>query len=52
MVYIAPMKALAQEIVGKFSKALSGLGLKVAEYTGDMQLTKRELTATHLIVTT
>ena len=45
MVYIAPMKVLAQEIVGKFSKSLSGLGL-VAEYTGDMQLTKRELSAT------
>ena len=29
MVYIAPMKALAQEVVGKFSKALSGLGLQV-----------------------
>ena len=52
MVYIAPMKALAQEIVGKFSHALKGLGLVVKEYTGDVQLTKRELAATNLIVTT
>ena len=52
IVYIAPMKALAQEVVGKFGKALQPLGLVVKEYTGDMQLTKRELTATNLIVTT
>ena len=52
MVYIAPMKALAAEVVTKFSLALRGLGLKVAEYTGDMQLTKRELASTQLIVTT
>ena len=29
MVYIAPMKALAQEIVAKFAKALAPLGLQV-----------------------
>lgn len=52
MVYIAPMKALAQEVVAKFGKALAGLGLQVREYTGDMQLSKRELTATNMIVTT
>ena len=52
MIYIAPMKALAQELVGKFSKSLGQLGLQVREYTGDMQLTKREIASTHLIVTT
>ena len=52
VVYIAPMKALAQEIVGKFAKALAPLGLQVREYTGDMQLTKREITETQIIVTT
>ena len=52
MIYIAPMKALAQELVAKFSKALAPLGLQVREYTGDMQLTKREISSTHLIVTT
>lgn len=52
MVYVAPMKALAQEIVAKFSKALAPLALRVREYTGDMSLTKRELMETNLIVTT
>ncbi|KAL1514923.1 hypothetical protein AB1Y20_004002 [Prymnesium parvum] len=52
MVYIAPMKALAQELVGKFSRSLAPLGLQVREYTGDMNLSKRELLATQLIVTT
>ena len=46
------MKALAQEIVVKFGKSLAPLGLQVREYTGDMQLTKREIVATQLIVTT
>ena len=52
IVYVAPMKALAAELVSKFGKALGPLGLSVREYTGDMQLTKRELQATQLIVTT
>ena len=37
MIYIAPMKALAQELVEKFSSKLSSLNLTVREYTGDMQ---------------
>lgn len=52
VVYIAPMKALAAELVGKFGRSLAPLGLQVREYTGDMQLTKRELVATQVIVTT
>jgi hypothetical protein len=52
VVYIAPMKALAAELVAKFSRSLAPLGLQVREYTGDMQLTKRELVATQVIVTT
>ena len=52
VIYVAPMKALAQEIVAKFGKSLAPLGLQVREYTGDMQLTKREIVATQLIVTT
>ena len=52
VVYVAPMKALAQEVVAKFGKSLAPLGLQVREYTGDMQLTKREIVATQLIVTT
>lgn len=52
VIYIAPMKALAQEVVAKFSERLKGLGLVVRELTGDMQLTKREVEESHLIVTT
>jgi len=33
-VYIAPMKALAQEVVAKFSERLAPLGLTVREFTG------------------
>lgn len=43
IIYIAPLKALASEIVGKFSSALSYLGVKVRELTGDMQMTKQEI---------
>lgn len=35
MVYIAPMKALVNEIVGNFTKRLEPLGLTVKELTGD-----------------
>jgi len=52
IIYVAPMKALAQEIVGKFGKRLAALGIKVRELTGDMQLTKAEIAATQMIVTT
>src|SRR4051812_7594315 len=52
IVYVAPMKALASEVVGKFSKKLQWLGIAVRELTGDMQLTKAEIVATQIIVTT
>jgi activating signal cointegrator complex subunit 3 len=52
VVYIAPMKALAQEIVEKFSSKLKPLGLIVRELTGDMQLTRAEAQAANVIVTT
>lgn len=52
IIYVAPMKALAAEIVSKFSKRLAVLGIKVRELTGDMQLTKAEIVATQMIVTT
>lgn len=48
----APMKALASEIVRKFSRRLAWLSIKVRELTGDMQLTKAEIRETHVIVTT
>eukprot|EP01119_Soliformovum_irregulare_P015903 TRINITY_DN4546_c1_g1_i2.p1 TRINITY_DN4546_c1_g1~~TRINITY_DN4546_c1_g1_i2.p1 ORF type:complete len:1649 (-),score=558.98 TRINITY_DN4546_c1_g1_i2:15-4961(-) len=52
IVYVAPMKALAAEVTEKFSRRLSPLGIICKELTGDMQLTKKELTETQIIVTT
>lgn len=52
IVYVAPLKALAAEIVGKFASKLKWLGIQVRELTGDMQLTKAELETTQIIVTT
>lgn len=53
VVYIAPMKALAQEVVSKFhSKLNPSLRLIVRELTGDMQLTRAEAESANVIVTT
>ncbi|KAI9447836.1 Sec63-domain-containing protein [Lactarius indigo] len=52
IIYVAPMKALAAEIVRKFSKRLQWLSIRVRELTGDMQLTKAEIAETQVIVTT
>ncbi|OQR70900.1 activating signal cointegrator 1 complex subunit 3-like [Tropilaelaps mercedesae] len=52
IVYIAPMKALAAEMVTNFSRRLSSFGVVVRELTGDMQLTKMEMMRTHMLVTT
>ncbi|KAI9006624.1 Sec63 Brl domain-containing protein [Phycomyces nitens] len=52
IVYVAPMKALAAEIVEKMGKRLKFLGVSVKELTGDMQLTKAEIMDTQFIVTT
>lgn len=52
IIYVAPMKALAAEITRKFAKRLAWLGIVVKELTGDMQLTKQEIQATQIIVTT
>ncbi|KXS12052.1 Sec63-domain-containing protein [Gonapodya prolifera JEL478] len=54
IVYVAPMKALAAEIVRKFSSRIGtgSLGIQVRELTGDMQMTKTEIMNTQMIVTT
>jgi replicative superfamily II helicase len=52
VVYIAPMKALAQEVVEKFSSKLKPLGMIVRELTGDMQLTRAAAEAANILVTT
>lgn len=52
IVYVAPMKALASEIVKKMQKRFNWCGLIVKELTGDMQLTRQEIAETQMIVTT
>lgn len=52
IIYVAPLKALAAEIVEKYSQKLKWLGINVRELTGDMQLTRAEIMTTQVIVTT
>jgi len=53
IVYIAPMKALVQEVVANLSQRLSGpYGITVRELSGDSSLTKAEIASTQIIVTT
>ena len=51
-VYVAPLKALAAEITEKMGSRLAWMGIKVRELTGDMQLTRAEIAATDILVTT
>jgi activating signal cointegrator complex subunit 3 len=52
VVYVAPMKALAQEVVDKFSQRLATLKMNVRELTGDTQLSRAEIEKTQVVVTT
>jgi pre-mRNA-splicing helicase BRR2 len=52
MVYIAPMKALVQEVVKNFSNRLKDYGVVVRELSGDSSLTRQQIAETQLIVTT
>lgn len=52
VIYVAPMKALVQEMVGSFGNRLAPFGVKVGELTGDHQLTKQQISETQMIVTT
>ena len=52
IIYIAPLKSLVQEMVGNFGKRLSVFNLKVAELTGDSQLSKQQIDETQIIVCT
>ena len=38
MVYVAPMKALLQEMAGNFNSRLRSFGIKVGELTSDSQM--------------
>ena len=52
IIYIAPMKALVKELVGNLSQRLSHYNLNVKELSGDVNLTKHEISNTNLIITT
>mmetsp|Transcript_31856 Transcript_31856/g.77625 ORF Transcript_31856/g.77625 Transcript_31856/m.77625 type:complete len:2179 (-) Transcript_31856:255-6791(-) len=52
IIYVAPMKSLAQEMVLNFGKRLKGYGIKVAELTGDSQLTKQQIDETQVLIVT
>lgn len=52
MVYVAPMKALVQEVVRTFTERLAPLGLAVTELSGDTATTQAQLMNTQLIVAT
>lgn len=52
LVYIAPMKALVQEVVRTFGERLAPLGITVDELSGDQNLSAEQLQGTQLIVTT
>lgn len=46
------MKALAAEMARSFQKRLAPHGVQVRELTGDMNLTKKEMEETQMLVTT
>ena len=52
VVYIAPMKSLVAEMVLNFGKRLAPYGMKVAELSGDQQLSREQLESVQVIVTT
>eukprot|EP00906_Rhabdomonas_costata_P036183 RCo050792 len=52
IVYVAPMKALAAEMAANFQSRLAPFNIKVNEWTGDIQLTKKQVAETNVYVTT
>ena len=52
IVYVAPMKALVQEVVRNFGKRLAPYGVQVRELSGDQSLPVAQLQAPQVIVTT
>jgi pre-mRNA-splicing helicase BRR2 len=52
IVYVAPMKALVQEVVQNLSNRLGTYGIVVRELSGDQNLTKQQIDETQIIVTT
>ena len=52
IVYVAPMKALVQEVVLNLGRRLAPLGVRVRELSGDASLSSEELRGTQVIVST
>src|SRR5258707_5161303 len=52
IVYVAPMKALVQEMVGNFNSRLGPFGIKRGEISSHSQMTKQQIAETQIIVTT
>lgn len=52
IIYVAPMKALVQEVVKNFSERLQDFGILVRELSGDVSLTRQQIAETQMIVTT
>lgn len=52
IVYIAPMKALVNEIVATLRHRLNALGVVVSEFTGDSHLTRKEVELSQILVCT
>ena len=53
IVYIAPMKALVQEVVINFTQRFTeAYGIQVKELSGDQSLTREQIFSTQIIVTT
>eukprot|EP00392_Amoebophrya_sp_AT5.2_P002472 g2477.t1 len=52
IVYIAPMKALVQQLVGFFAQRFEVYGLSVGELSGDSSLSKAQIAKTQILVTT
>ena len=55
IVYVAPMKALVQEVVDTFTQRLKGVGrngLRVSELTGDSNMSSAQINASQMIVST
>jgi pre-mRNA-splicing helicase BRR2 len=50
IVYVAPMKALVQEVVKNFTQRLSEYGVVVRELSGDSSLTRQQIAETQLLV--
>lgn len=52
VVYLAPMKALVAEIVATLNFRLNFLGMRAAEFTGDIHLSRQEFEDAAIIVST